>query len=145
MTYSCNVTQGASVTWTAAPVLVGISVRFLSTDPSGSTRSCSDPSSPVQCDDLDYQTTLTSVGTLGGIGLADQTSTFRFTTTAELNRTVVNCSGNTAAGQVFEDQVLYVAGEFWYLTCLIPGHTGGRKMALYQLFAHGQTVSLYLL
>jgi len=37
------------------------------------------------------------IGTLDVNNLADLTSTFRFTATAELNRTVVECSGVTVA------------------------------------------------
>jgi len=65
VTYTCTVIQGAVITWTAAPVLVGTVVRFRSTSPPDEWQlSCGDTSSPVQCTDLDYQATLTSVDTL---------------------------------------------------------------------------------
>ena len=120
VTYTCTVTQGGSITWTAAPVLVGIAVRFLTTEPSGSSLSCSDPSSPVQCADLDYQATITSVGTLDMNGLADLTSTFRFTARAEINGTVVQCSAVTATSTPSGTQTVNVAGEFW-LSSVIRG------------------------
>ena len=113
VTYTCTVTQGGSITWTAAPVLVGIAVRFLTTEPSGSSRSCSDPSSPVQCANLDYQANIASVGTLDMNGLADLTSTFRFTARAEINGTVVQCSAVTATSTPSATQTLNVAGVFW--------------------------------
>ena len=113
VTYTCTVTQGAAVTWTAAPVLLGTAVRFLSIDPSGSSRSCSDPSSPVQCADLDYQATITSVGTLDMNALADLTSTFMFTARAELNGTVVQCSALTATSTPSAIQTLNSVGTFW--------------------------------
>ena len=113
VTYTCTVTQGGAITWTAAPVLVGTAVRFLTIDPSGSSRSCVDPSSPVQCADLDYQATITSVGTLDMNGLADLTSTFRFTARAEINGTVVQCSAVTATSTLSVTQTVNVAGEFW--------------------------------
>ena len=51
----------------------------------------------VQCTDINFRAELTSVGTLDVNNLADLTSTFRFTATAELNGTVVECSGVTVA------------------------------------------------
>ena len=51
---------------------------------------CSDPTFPVLCADFDYQATLTSISTLRN-GLADMTSTFRFTASAKVNGTVVQC------------------------------------------------------
>jgi len=114
VTYTCNVTQAASVTWTAAPVLVGIVVRFRSNSPSDERQlSCNATSSPVQCTDLDYQATLTSVGTVDMNGAADLTSTFRFTAIAELNGTVVQCNAVNVPNAPPERQVLNVIGEFW--------------------------------
>ena len=55
---------------------------------------CSDLTSPVQCADFDYQATLTSISTLRN-GFADMTSTFRFTASAKVNGTVVQCSART--------------------------------------------------
>jgi len=114
VTYTCTVIQGGFLYWTAPPVFVGIVVGFLSTDPSGLIRSCSDTSFPVQCAELDYQATLTSVGNLDMNGLADLTSTFRFTARAEINGTIVNCSAATASNTPTASQVLN--GEFWLLS-----------------------------
>jgi len=117
VTYTCNVTKATIVTWTAAPVLVGTDVRFRSNSPSDEQQlSCTDTSSPVQCADLDYQATLTSVGTVDMIGAADLTSTLRFTARAELNGTVVECSAVTATTTPPATQTLNVVGEFWLLS-----------------------------
>ena len=72
--------------------------------------SCSDTSSPILCTDLDYQATLTSVGTVDMNGAADLTSTFRFTATAELNGTVVQCSAVTATTTPPATQTLITVG-----------------------------------
>jgi len=85
---------------------------FLSTSPSGELQlSCSDASSSIQCTDLDYQATLTSVGTVDMIGAADRISTFRFTARAELSGTVD--VPNAPPGS----QVLSVAGEMLVAKC----------------------------
>ena len=110
VTFTCTVIQGAIITWTAAPVLVDpTAVVFQSTTPSDNSRSC--PSATVQCADLDYQATLTSVGALDMNGIADMTSTFRFTARAELNGTVVQCSAVTATTTPPANQTLNVVGE----------------------------------
>jgi len=49
----------------------------------------------VQCTDINFQAELTGIGTPDMNNLADLTSTFRFTATAELNGTLVECSGVT--------------------------------------------------
>jgi len=115
VTYTCTVIQGASVTWTAAPVLMDpTAVVFVSTSPSDERQlGCSDASSPVQCGDLDYQATLTSVGTVDMNGAADLTSTFRFTAKAELNGTVVECSAVTTTTTQPATQTLNIVGVFW--------------------------------
>jgi len=51
----------------------------------------------VLCTDINFQAELTSIGTLDVNNLAELTSTFRFTATAGLNGTVVECSGVTVA------------------------------------------------
>ena len=110
VTFTCTVPQGASITWTAAPVLVDNTLaRFFDTDTPGESRSCSGTPS-IQCADLDYLATLTNVTNSMG-NVADLTSTFRFTARAELNGTVVQCSGVTAAGTPPESEVLNVSGE----------------------------------
>ena len=113
VTYTCTVIQGGSITWTVASVLVDTSVRFLATSPPDERQlSCSDSTSTVQCADLDYLANLTSVGTLDMNGLADMTSTFRFTARAAFNGRMVNCTGTTAAIiPPTANQVLNVIGE----------------------------------
>ena len=94
MTYTCTLTQGFSISWTAAPVLVDAAlVRFVISDSAGRMRGCS-AIQAIQCSDFDFQGTLTSVGPLVN-GARDMTSTFRFTVTARLNGTVVECNGFT--------------------------------------------------
>jgi len=107
--------QGASVTWTAAPVLVDPTEEvFVSTSPSDERQlGCIDTSSSVQCADLDYQATLTRVGTVDMNGAADLTSTFRFTARTELNRTVVRCSAVTATTTQPATQTLNIVDVFW--------------------------------
>jgi len=114
VTYTCTVIQGVSLTWNAPPVFTDAAVRFLTTDPSGSSRSCSDTPS-IQCADLDYLATLTSVTNSMGY-VADLTSTIRFTARAELNVTMVECSGLTTTGTLTATQTLIIAGEFWLLS-----------------------------
>ena len=110
VTYTCTVIQGASIGWTAAPVLVDSTLlRFLDTTPSGESRSCSDTST-VPCADLDYQATLTDVSN-EMTNVADLTSTFRFTARAELNGTVVQCSAVTAIATPPATQTHSVVGE----------------------------------
>ena len=110
VTYTCTVIQGGAITWTAAPVLTGTAVRFLSTTPADNSQSCSP--STVQCADLDYQATLTSISNLDMSGtFADMTSSFRFTSRAELSGAVVQCSAVTATATPSATQTLNVAGE----------------------------------
>ena len=112
VTYTCTVIQGAIIGWTADPVLVDSTLlRFQDTSPSGESRSCSDTPS-ILCADLDYLATLINVTNSMG-NVADLTSTFRFTARAELNGTVVDCSGLTATGTQTATQTLIIAGEFW--------------------------------
>ena len=94
VTHNCTVTEAAFTSWTAAPFFVDRSlVRFSSTSSPGQTRSCSDVVA-VQCTDINFWAELTGIGTLDMNNLA--ASTFRFGT-AELNGTVVECSGVTVA------------------------------------------------
>ena len=95
VTYTCTVTQGFTIGWTAAPVLVDSTlVVFVPSDPRRML-GCSDVST-IQCADFDFQATRTSVGSIDMNGAADMTSTFRFTATTRLNGTVVECSGTTS-------------------------------------------------
>ena len=111
VTYSCNVTQGFSVSWTAAPVLVSLTfVRLL---PSGPRMlRCSDIQA-IQCADLDFQANLTVTSTVVN-GMADLTSTFRFTARVELNETVVECSGLTLPLTPPVNHTFTVAGKLYY-------------------------------
>ena len=71
---------------------------------------CSDTAT-IQCDDFDFQTTLTSVGTIDMNGARDMTSTFRFTATTRLNRTVVECIGLTIPSTPSVNHTLIGAGK----------------------------------
>ena len=109
MTYTCMVDQGAIVGWTAAPVLTDpTAVVFLAT--SGQrTQDCNAVQS-VQCGDLDFQASLTSVGIVRN-GLADLVSIFRFTAKAGLNGTVVLCSATTENSTPTANKSIIVAGK----------------------------------
>ena len=108
MTYTCNVNQGFVLGWTAAPVLVDATlVQFTPTDPR--MLGCSNVSS-IQCDDFDFQATLTSVGTVS-MNAADMTSTFRFTARAGLNGTVVECTGTSSSRAPPESLNFTVVGK----------------------------------
>ena len=102
-------TQGFTLSWTAAPILVD--ATFARFTPTGArVVGCSNASSPVQCADFDFQSTLTNVGPVQS-GAADMTSTFRFTVRAGLNGTVVECSGITSPPTPPENNTLIVAGK----------------------------------
>ena len=108
--YTCTVTQAFLIDWTAEP-FIGESNRLQfsrSTPAEDRVIDCSD-SSTVPCADLDYRTTLTSVGPVQN-GFADMTSTFRFTASARVNGTVVQCRGSTATGVQMANSTLIVAG-----------------------------------
>ena len=111
VTYTCMVTQGFALGWTAAPVLVDATlVAFTPTDPR--TLGCSNVSSPVQCNEFDFLATLTNVGPRDIMtGAADLTSTFGFTARAELNGTVVQCSGSTSPPTPSESLNFTVVGK----------------------------------
>ena len=62
MTYTCTVTQGFTLSWTAAPVVVNPSlVRFTTSDSAGRMLGCSDIHA-IQCADFDLQSNLTRIG-----------------------------------------------------------------------------------
>ena len=109
VTYTCRLTEAADISWTAPPVFTSASlVRFIPT--SGQRMlSCSDVQA-INCTDINFLATLTSVGTIDMNGLADMTSTFRFTATVALNETVIQCSGVTATGTETVSQTLIVEG-----------------------------------
>ena len=111
VTYTCTVTQGFALGWTAAPVLVDNTfVVFTPTDLR--MLGCSNVSSPVQCNEFDFLATLTNVGPRDIMtGAADMTSTFRFTARAELNGTVVECTGTTSPPTPSVNHMFTVAGK----------------------------------
>ena len=110
VTYTCNVNQGFVLGWTAVPVLVD--ATFVAFRPSDSMMlGCDNVSSPVQCNEFDFQAILTNVGTVDMNGAADMTSTFRFTARAGLNGSVVECSGTTSPPTPSESHTFTVAGK----------------------------------
>ena len=111
VTYTCSVNLGFVLGWTAAPILVNPSLlRFTTSDPAGRVVGCSDIAT-IQCDDFDFQTTLTSVGTVSMSGVADMTSNFRFTARPGLNETVVECSCLTIPSTPSANHTLTIAGK----------------------------------
>ena len=101
-------TQGFLIGWSAAPILDAALVQFVPTD--SRILGCSNVTA-IQCDDFDFLATLTSVGTVSMNGAVDMTSTFRFTTRAGLNGTVVECSGSTSPPTPSEDRTFIVVGK----------------------------------
>ena len=101
-------TQGFTIGWGATPVLDAALVQFAPSDPR--ILGCSNVTA-TQCDDFDFQATLTSVGTVTMNGAADMTSAFRFTARAGLNGTVVECSGTTSPPTPSESHMFTVAGK----------------------------------
>jgi len=113
VTYTCLVEQAATVGWTAAPVLTDpTAVLFVATAPSNQRiQDCSTISS-IQCSDLDFYANFTNISTVQN-GLADLTSTFRFTARLGLNGTVVQCMAATESGAPRANQSLIVKGEVY--------------------------------
>ena len=104
-------TAAATISWTVAPIFVMESlVRFVPTTPLNQRVTCT----TMQCAGFDFVATLTNVGPLDMNGAADMTSTFRFTARAELNRTVVQCSGTTSPSTPSESLNFTVAGECYH-------------------------------
>ena len=71
---------------------------------------CNDITS-IQCSNIDFQATLTSVGPPDMNGARNMTSTFRFTATTRLNGTVVECNGFTIPSTPSINHTLIVAGK----------------------------------
>ena len=121
VTYTCTVIQGIRLEWVAAPFIMEINVlQFTPSVPENTVLNCSDSSSAVQCSDLDYRAILTEVGTVQG-GLADMTSTFRFTASARVNGTVVECRTTNASGIQRLIKAINVAGalhSYWNMLCV---------------------------
>ena len=125
VTYTCNVTTAIAISWTVAPIFVMESlVRFGPTTPLNQEVTCT----TMQCAGFDFLATLTNVGPLDMNGLADMTTTFRFTARAGLNGTVVQCSGATSPSTPSESLNFTVAGKCyhrevpgWYIfSCSLP-------------------------
>ena len=112
VTYTCNVTAAATISWTVTPIFVMESlVRFVPTTPLNQRVTCT----TMQCAGFDFLATLTNVGPCDIMtGAADMTSTFRFTARAELNGTVVQCSGTTSPSTPSESRNFTVAGKCYH-------------------------------
>ena len=110
MNFTCTVIGAASLSWTAAPVFTDTTlVSFTPNTPSNQRMlSCSEVQA-VQCNVLDFQAALTSIGPITN-GLADLTSTFSFTSRVGLNGTVVECRGVSTAGLEMESLTHIVEG-----------------------------------
>ena len=116
MTYTCNVTDAISISWTVAPIfVVETLLRFVPTTLLNQIVTCS----TMQCADFDFLATLTNVGPLDMNGAADMTSTFSFTARAGLNETVVQCSGTTSPSTPAESRNFTVAGKCYHRE--VPG------------------------
>ena len=102
-------TQGFTIGWTAAPVLVDTTLVVFIPFDQRRMLGCSNVSS-IQCADFDFQATLMSVGPVQS-GAAEMTSTFTFTTRAGLNGTVVECSGTTSPPTPSESHTFTIAGK----------------------------------
>ena len=106
-------TQGFTLGWTAAPILVDNTlVVFTPSDPVRRMLGCRDITT-IQCVDLDFQATLTSVGPVQS-GAADMTSTFTFTAQPWIywiNGTVVECSGTTSPPTPSESRTFTAVGK----------------------------------
>ena len=85
-------------------------VRFVPTTPLNQEVTCT----TMQCAGFDFLATLTNVGPLDMNGLADMTTTFRFTARAKLNQTLVQCSGITSPSTPAESHNITVAGKFYH-------------------------------
>ena len=113
VTYTCTVTQAAVLEWTAEPFINSTNRRqFSSTTPPWDrdrVLSCSNHTSSINCTDLDYYATLTRVRAFQN-GFADMTSTFRFTASARVNGTVVQCRVLTATEDRMANRTLNVTG-----------------------------------
>ena len=123
VTYTCTLTDAATLSWTAPPVFTSTSlVRFAPNDSSTEKMlNCSNVSD-INCTDINFQAALTSVGQIDMNGSADLNSTFRFPATVTLNGTVVQCSGSTRTGEKMANQTLIVEGMYFAMVylCNLP-------------------------
>ena len=118
VTFTCNVTQGYVLHWIFEPFIRSSDdIRFLTTTPSGTSLRCNDVES-VNCTDLDFVATLTSISnpmTVQGTRLFDMETTMTFTATTRLNGRVLQCRGSVAGGIIsISNTTLDFSGAFMY-------------------------------
>ena len=118
VTYTCTVIQGNVLEWIAVPFIMSTNrLQFSFSTPENTVLACSDSFSAVLCSDFDYRAILTDVGTVQGGAFPDMTSTFRFTASARVNGTVVECRTTLLTGNQMSSSPLSVAGELHTQLC----------------------------
>ena len=110
VTYTCTVTQGSFLEWTAEPFLSATELRFTPTTPANSRMVDCDDYVNIQCTVFDFQSTVSITNINAGMTLADLTSTFRFTARAEINGTVVRCRVVDVNGVAAQNETLKAVG-----------------------------------
>ena len=110
VTYTCTVTQGSILEWTAEPFLSATDLRFTPTTPANSRMVDRDDYVNIQCTVFDFQSTVSITNINAGMTLADLTSTFRFTARAEINGTVVRCRVVDVNGLAAQNETLKAVG-----------------------------------
>ena len=110
VTYTCTVTQGSILEWTAEPFLSTTELRFIPSTPADRRIVDCDDFVNIQCTVFDFQATISITNTNAGMSLADLTSTFRFTARVELNGTVVRCRVADVNGVAAQNETLKAVG-----------------------------------
>ena len=110
VTYTCTVTQGSILEWTAEPFLSATELRFTPTTPANSRMVDCDDYINIQCTVFDFQSTVSITNINTGMTLADLTSTLRFTARAEINGTVVRCRVVDVNGVAAQNETLEAVG-----------------------------------
>ena len=110
VTYTCTLTQGSFLEWTAEPFLSATELRFIPTTPANSRMVDCDDYVNIQCTVFDFQSTVSITNINAGMTLADLTSTFRFTARAEINGTVVRCRVVDVNGLAAQNETLKAVG-----------------------------------
>ena len=110
VTYTCTVTQGSILEWTAEPFLSATELRFTPTTPANSRMVDCDDYVNIQCTVFDFQSTVSITNINAGMTLADLTSTLRFTARAEINGTVVRCRVVDVNGVAAQNETLEAVG-----------------------------------
>ena len=110
VTYTCTLTQGSFLEWTAEPFLSATELRFTPTTPANSRMVDCDDYVNIQCTVFDFQSTVSITNINAGMTLADLTSTFRFTARAEINGTVVRCRVVDVNGLAAQNETLKAVG-----------------------------------